>query len=60
MVEAKLYDLGYCEEKEYTRVVCVSKYQGNLNIKLGKVFILDPDMNIGIYSKDLWNEIHYQ
>lgn len=28
MLEVKLYDLGYCPEEEYTRVVCVSKYQG--------------------------------
>lgn len=28
MLEVKLYDLGYCEESEYTRVVCVSKYKG--------------------------------
>lgn len=27
MLEVKLYDLGYCDEKEYTRVVCVSKYK---------------------------------
>ena len=26
MLEVKLYDLGYCDEKEYTRVVCVCKY----------------------------------
>ena len=23
----KIYDLGFCNEKEYTRVVCVSKYK---------------------------------
>lgn len=28
MLEVQLFDLGYCEEKEYTRVVCVSKYKG--------------------------------
>ena len=27
MFEVKLYDLGYCDEKEYTRVVCVCKYK---------------------------------
>ena len=27
MKEVKIFDLGYCDEKEYTRVVCVSKYQ---------------------------------
>ena len=27
MFNVKLYDLGYCDEKEYTRVVCVSKYK---------------------------------
>ena len=28
MLEVQLYDLGYCDESEYTRVVCVSKYKG--------------------------------
>ena len=28
MLEVQLFDLGYCEEKEYTRVVCVSRYRG--------------------------------
>ena len=28
MLEVQLFDLGYCDESEYTRVVCVSKYQG--------------------------------
>lgn len=28
MLEVQLFDLGYCEEFEYTRVVCVSKYNG--------------------------------
>lgn len=28
MFEVKLYDLGYCNEEEYTRVVCVSRYKG--------------------------------
>ena len=27
MLEVKLYDLGYCKESEYTRVVCVCKYK---------------------------------
>lgn len=26
MLEVKLYDLGYCDEKDYTRVVCVCRY----------------------------------
>ncbi len=26
MLEVKLYDLGYCDEKDYTRVVCLCKY----------------------------------
>lgn len=26
MFEINTYDLGYCDEKEYTRVVCVSRY----------------------------------
>ena len=28
MLEIQLFDIGHCDEKEYTRVVCVSKYQG--------------------------------
>ena len=28
MLEVKLYDLGHCDEQEYTRVVCVSQYKG--------------------------------
>ena len=28
MLEVQLFDLGYCDESEYTRVVCVSKYKG--------------------------------
>ena len=27
MNEIKVYDLGYCNESEYTRVVCVCKYK---------------------------------
>ena len=27
MQEIKIFELGYCEEKEYTRVVCVCKYK---------------------------------
>ena len=27
MNEIKTYDLGYCDEKEYTRVVCVARYK---------------------------------
>ena len=27
MNKIKTYDLGYCDEKEYTRVVCVAKYK---------------------------------
>ena len=27
MQEIQLFDLGYCDEKEYTRVVCVCKYK---------------------------------
>lgn len=29
MNEIQLFDLGYCKEEEYTRVVCVCRYQGN-------------------------------
>lgn len=27
MLEVKTFDLGYCDESEYTRVVCVCKYK---------------------------------
>ena len=27
MKEVEFYDLGYCDESEYTRVVCVAKYK---------------------------------
>lgn len=27
MAEIRTYDLGYCDEKEYTRVVCVCRYK---------------------------------
>ena len=27
MFNIQLYDLGYCDEKEFTRVVCVCKYK---------------------------------
>lgn len=27
MLEVKLYDLGYCDSREYTRVICVSRYK---------------------------------
>lgn len=27
MLEVKTFDLGYCDEKEYTRVVCVCRYK---------------------------------
>ncbi len=28
MFDINTYDIGVCDEKEYTRVVCVSKYKG--------------------------------
>ena len=28
MFEIKIFDLGYCKEEEYTRVVCVCRYNG--------------------------------
>ena len=27
MFEVKTFDLGYCDEREYTRVICVFKYK---------------------------------
>ena len=28
MFEVKTYDLGYCKEEDYTRVICVCRYKG--------------------------------
>lgn len=28
MLEVKIFELGHCEESEYTRVVCVCRYNG--------------------------------
>ena len=28
MFDVKIYDLGTCDESEYTRVICVCRYQG--------------------------------
>ena len=28
MFEVKAYELGYCREEEYTRVICVCRYKG--------------------------------
>ena len=36
MFEVKTYDLGYCDESEYTRVVCVCRYQGKFLFSYNK------------------------
>ena len=36
MPEIQLFDLGFCEEKEYTRVVCVCQYKGNYVFSFNK------------------------
>lgn len=36
MQEIQLYDLGYCDEKEFTRVVCVCKYNGKYVFSFNK------------------------
>lgn len=36
MKEIKTYELGYCEEKEYTRVVCVCKYKNKFVFSYNK------------------------
>lgn len=36
MFEIKTYDLGYCEEKEYTRVVCVCRYKNKFVFSYNK------------------------
>ena len=51
MFDVKLYDLGYCDEKEYTRVVCVSKYKDKFVGKKAKdynkfvnmMYFMDPN-----------------
>lgn len=30
MLEVQFFNLGYCDESEYTRVFCVSKYRGKI------------------------------
>ncbi len=37
MFNLDLYDIGYCSEKEYTRVVCVSRYKGKYLFSYNKV-----------------------
>lgn len=36
MFNINLYELGYCEEKEYTRVVCVCKYHDKFLFSFNK------------------------
>jgi 8-oxo-dGTP diphosphatase len=36
MLEIKTYPLGYCDESEYTRVVCVSRYKGEFVFSYNK------------------------
>ena len=36
MNEIMLYDLGYCSESEYTRVVCVCKYNDKFVFSFNK------------------------
>lgn len=36
MSEIKTYSLGFCEESEYTRVVCVSRYKGKFVFSYNK------------------------
>ena len=46
MNEIKLYDLGYCSESEYTRVVCVCKYNDKF------IFCFNKEM-VGKYLVDI-------
>lgn len=48
MLEVNLYNLGYCDESEYTRVVCVSRYQGKF------VFCFNKKRN-GKIARRIWN-----
>ena len=36
MLEIKTYPLGYCNESEYTRVICVSRYKGKFVFSYNK------------------------
>jgi hypothetical protein len=36
MLEVQLFDLGYCKEEEYTRVVCVCRYKGKFLFSYNK------------------------
>ena len=36
MFEINLFDLGYCDESEYTRVVCVCRYNGKYVFSFNK------------------------
>ena len=36
MLEVKTFDLGYCDESEYTRVVCVCRYKGKFLFSYNK------------------------
>ena len=36
MLEVKTFDLGYCDESEYTRVVCVCKYKDDFVFSYNK------------------------
>ncbi len=36
MFEVKTFDLGYCDESEYTRVVCVCRYKGKFLFSYNK------------------------
>lgn len=36
MFEVKTYELGYCDTKEYTRVICVSKYKDKYVLSYNK------------------------
>lgn len=37
MFKIEFYDLGYCKENEYTRVICVSKYKDDYVFAYNKV-----------------------
>ena len=74
MLEIKTYDLGYCEESEYTRVVCVSRYKDKFvsgmvsgiimsvfHIALGAIGIPLAMQNDDIYIQNMeyLNELEY-
>ena len=52
MLGIKTYDLGYCAESEYTRVVCVSKYKDKF------VFSYIKKEKVGKFQEDILKKVN--